>query len=154
MKQRVFSEIAPALARGEADFGVLIHEGRFTYEQSGLELVEDLGAAWEARTGTPSPLGGILARLDLDGDVHRRLAELVVESIHYARQQPEETLATMRRFAQELDDDVLWAHVRLYVNERTLDLGEEGERALDALHALAQGESVLGPSIPPLRVLG
>jgi 1,4-dihydroxy-6-naphthoate synthase len=128
-----FDQIMPALAAGEADAGVCIHEGRFTYAESGLTLLEDLGARWEQETGAPVPLGGLLARLDLGEDVHRRLAAVLSDSLAAARADPEATLPTMREHAQELDDDVIWQHVTLYVNDHTADLGRVGAAALAEL---------------------
>jgi 1,4-dihydroxy-6-naphthoate synthase len=133
LRQVRFDAIMPALARGEADAGVAIHEGRFTYERHGLTLLEDLGASWERLTGAPVPLGGLLARRDLGAARHAVLARVLAESLAFARRDPQATLPTLRRHAQELDDAVLWQHVELYVNERTADLGAEGCAALDEL---------------------
>jgi 1,4-dihydroxy-6-naphthoate synthase len=128
-----FDEILPALARGAADAGVAIHEGRFTYRRMGLTLLEDLGATWERETGGPVPLGGLLARHDLGAPVHVALNQSLQRSLAAARAEPEAALASMRRHAQELEDDVLWKHVELYVNEETAGLGSAGRRALEEL---------------------
>jgi len=128
-----FDRIMPALLAGEADAGVCIHEGRFTYADQGLALLDDLGARWEESTGTPVPLGGLLARLDLGDSVHRTLAAVLSDSLALARADPEAVLPTMRRWAQELDDDVIRRHVELYVNDATTDLGEPGSRCLAEL---------------------
>lgn len=133
LHQVPFHEILPALARGAADAGVAIHEGRFTFAQHGLTLREDLGASWERLTGHPVPLGGLLARRDLGAPVHAALARALADSLAFARRAPQAALPTMRRHAQEFEDDVLWRHVELYVNERTADLGEPGRAALDEL---------------------
>jgi len=137
LRQVRFDAIMPALQRGEADAGVAIHEGRFTYAAHGLSLREDLGASWERLTGGPVPLGGLLARRDLaaefGADVHARLCAVLRDSLALARARPADALATMRRHAQELDDAVLWQHVELYVNAHTADLGEVGIRALAEL---------------------
>jgi 5,8-dihydroxy-2-naphthoate synthase len=148
-----FSEILPRLARGEADFGVCIHEARFTYPRFGLALVEDLGTTWERATGAPLPLGGILARKSLGEAVLRDLSRAVRASIEHALAHREETLPTMRRHAQELDDAVLWSHVDLYVNERTLDLGPEGARALAKLASIAVEAGALSPGSPVLEIV-
>ncbi len=133
LRQVRFDAILPALARGEADAGVAIHEGRFTWARHGLVLLEDLGASWERLTGAPVPLGGLLARLDLGAPVHAALAAALDDSLAFARAHPAAALPTMRRHAQELDDEVLWQHVALYVNEHTTDLGPLGRRCLDEL---------------------
>jgi len=157
VRQLRFDAIMPALARGEADAGVAIHEGRFTYAAHGLSLLEDLGASWERLTGGPVPLGGLLARRDLAGvfgaDVHARLCAVLRDSLALARARPADALVTMRRHAQELDDAVLRQHVELYVNAHTEDLGDVGARALAELARRApRAEGVPHPA--ELSVLG
>jgi 1,4-dihydroxy-6-naphthoate synthase len=149
----VFSEIPARLERGEADFGVCIHEARFTYAARGLSLVEDLGATWEGRTGSPLPLGGILARRELGRDALARLARAIRRSIRHGREHRDEALRTMRRHARETEDDVLWKHVELYVNDATSDLGPAGRRALGELERLARGAGLLPAGAAPLEVL-
>ena len=147
LRQVRFDAIMPALLAGEADAGVCIHEARFTYADQGLTLLEDLGASWEAATGRPVPLGGLFARHDLGPDVHAALDASLADSLALARRDPPATLPTMRSWAQELDDDVLWGHVELYVNERTADLGAEGRAALDTFAAetgAGEGFTILG----------
>jgi 1,4-dihydroxy-6-naphthoate synthase len=143
LEQVVFSEILPRLAAGSADFGVCIHEGRFTYERYGLACVEDLGATWEAASGGPLPLGGIAARTELGRTTHEALAAAIRASIEHARADPAGALATMREHAREHDDDVLLRHVELYVNAWTLDLGDVGRRALSALAARAHAAGLV-----------
>ena len=146
LEQRRFDAIMPALQRGEARAGVAIHEGRFTYEAAGLALVEDLGASWERDTGLPVPLGGLLARRSLGQAVHRALHELLARSLAAARVAPASALACMRAHAQELDDEVLWQHVELYVNDHTAELGETGRRCLEEL-ALRAGRPGRAPVV-------
>ena len=131
-KNVIFSDVMPALKRGEADYGVVIHEGRFTYGEEGLELEADLGSLWESSVKAPLPLGCIVAARSLPREVRGAFSDCVRRSVEYAFAHREETLATMRRYAQELQDNVIWAHVDLYVNQWSLDLGEEGRRALRA----------------------
>jgi 1,4-dihydroxy-6-naphthoate synthase len=133
----VFSEIMPRLEAGEADFGVCIHEGRFTWQQRGLGLVEDLGTRWERETGCPLPLGGIVASSRLPVETIATVQQVVHDSLQFALADRQAALPTMRRYAQEFDDQVLMQHVDLYVNQWTLDLGIEGARALDELSARA-----------------
>ncbi len=151
--QALFSEIMPALKAGDTDLGVCIHEGRFTYADWGLVLVEDLGASWEARTSMPLPLGGILARRSLADDVLRRIQACVRASIDYGLSHRDETLKTMRRHAQEMDDEVLWSHVGLYVNEWTRELGPDGRRALSFLSAMGRSRGLVPEVQAPLEVL-
>jgi len=133
----VFSEIMPALAAGRADFGVCIHEGRFTWQQHGLALVEDLGSRWEAETGSPLPLGGIVASRRLPTDTIAAVQGVIHDSLQFALADRNRPLPTMRAHAQEHDDAVLMQHVDLYVNEWTVELGPTGERALRELSARA-----------------
>jgi 1,4-dihydroxy-6-naphthoate synthase len=137
VKQVVFSEIAPALQQGQADYGVCIHEGRFTYQQQGLGLVEDLGQRWERETRVPLPLGGILGRLELGSEVLGKISRLIQASVREALAHRELALPWMRRYAQEFGDHVLWSHVDLYVNRWTEDLGREGLAALEKLRRRA-----------------
>jgi 1,4-dihydroxy-6-naphthoate synthase len=145
LRHVIFSEILPALARGEADFGVCIHEGRFTYADWGLRLVEDLGQRWELETGLPVPLGGVLARRALGSSRIARLAAAIRGSLDHARRHPERALATMRHHAQEARDEVLWKHVELYV---TADTRELSVVARDALAELARRARPLGIGTP------
>jgi len=133
----VFSDIMPGLQRGSADFGVCIHEGRFTWQRDRLSLVEDLGTRWETETNCPLPLGGLLARKELPADAIGRVQAVIRDSIDYAIGHPDETFPTMRKYAQEFEDDVLMQHVRLYVNDWTQDLGAAGRSSLVELSRLA-----------------
>jgi len=137
IEQVVFSEIMPRLAAGTADFGVCIHEGRFTWQASGLALVEDLGSRWETETGSPLPLGGIVAARQLGGETIAAVQGVIRDSLELAVSDPRVALPTMRAHAQEFDDGVLLQHVDLYVNDWTLDLGEVGRHALDQFSARA-----------------
>jgi len=150
----VFSEIMPALSAGAADFGVCIHEGRFTYEAAGLRLVEDLGRRWERATGAPLPLGGILARRAMGRERHARLAAAVRASLDHARAHPQAALVTMRAHAQELADEVLRAHVELYVTADTRSLSREAAAALVTLDERARAAGLVAADGPPLEVLG
>jgi len=137
VEQAVFSEIMPRLRAGSADFGVCIHEGRFTWQQQGLTLVEDLGLRWETESDCPLPLGGIVASRSLPADTIARVQRVIADSLRFALANPAAPLPTMRDHAQELDDAVLMEHVDLYVNDQTLDLGPLGQRALDELSVRA-----------------
>ena len=153
IEQRVFSDIVPALRSGEADFGVLIHEGRLTYQRDGLTLVEDLGTSFERLAQAPVPLGGILARLDLPADVPDRVAAVIRDSIAYGRANRTEVLTTIRRYAQEMSEDVIWPYVELYVNEHTVDFGPEGVRAIETLERTGAAAGVIDPDLTPVRIL-
>ena len=152
VEHALFSEVMPALQTGAADFGVCIHEGRFTWEQQGLAKVADLGELWEKKTNAPLPLGGILARRDQPHETVAAVQQLVRQSIEYGLANREETLATMREHAQELDDEVLFGHVDLYVNQWTLDLGVEGASSLEQLSRLAKECGLVEEGLPDLQV--
>ena len=133
MEHTIFSDIMPRLQNQTADFGVCIHEGRFTWQQQGLSLVEDLGTRWETETNSPLPLGGILARRSLSHDTIATVQTVIHDSLQFAQRDPASALPTMRQHAQEFDDDVLMQHVDLYVNDWTVDLGDTGREALAEL---------------------
>ena len=154
VSQTVFSDIGPALRRGEADLGVLIHEGRLTYQRDGLTLVEDLGESFERLASAPVPLGGILASRSLPEGTTASFAALLRESIAYGWANRDDTLGTIRRHAQEMGEDVIWPYVELYVNDRTVSLGDEGARALDVLEETARAAGVVPDGLPPIRIVG
>lgn len=145
-----YDRILPLVAAGEVEAGLIIHESRFTYPQYGLEKVVDLGEWWEEATGLPLPLGAILARRDLGEGLIRALDEAVRRSLEYAQAHPQETLPYLKAHAQEISEEVIWAHVRTYVNAFSLEVGEEGERAVRRLFAEAEARGLLPPSAAPL----
>lgn len=148
----VFSDIMPRLQGGSADFGVCIHEGRFTWQEAGLALVEDLGTRWEKETGCPLPLGGIIAEKHLPPDVIATVQMVIRDSLEHSLADRAGALPTMRAYAQEFSDDVLMQHVDLYVNEWTRDLGETGRRALHELSRRAQMVGLADAASPALEV--
>lgn len=152
VKQVVFSEIMPKLQRLEANFGVCIHEGRFTWQQQGLFLVEDLGTRWERETQAPLPLGGILAAKSLGMDVLTRVQQTIRDSLQFALNNPAATLPTQRQYAQEFNDGVLMQHVNLYVNDWTLRLGPVGASALQQLSQRAKAVGLISPDTPNIEV--
>lgn len=128
-----FDEVMPAVARGECDAGLVIHESRFTFSDHGLHQLADLGERWEQATGGPLPLGVIAARRDLDGAAFAAVERCLRASVEFARAHPARPRAWIRRHAQELSDEVCDRHIALYVNEFTVDLGESGRAAVGAL---------------------
>jgi 1,4-dihydroxy-6-naphthoate synthase len=154
VSQTVFSDIGPALRRDEADLGVLIHEGRLTYQRDGLRLVEDLGESFERLASAPVPLGGILASRSLPDGAAASFAGLLRESIAYGWANRADTLGTIRPHAQEMSEDVIWPYVELYVNDHTVSLGDEGARALDVLEETARAAGVVPDGLPPIRIVG
>ena len=133
VEQRLFSEIAEAVERGEADAGVLIHEGRFVYERRNLELVADLGKLWERETNMPLPLGAIVAKRSLGEEVISKFEKLLAESVRYAFENPLLSRDFVKEHAQELEDEVIDKHIALFVNDYTISLGDEGRKAVEKL---------------------
>lgn len=146
----VFDRIMPAVSSGEYDFGVIIHEGRFTYPSHGLELVADLGEWWERETSLPIPLGGIAVRRDLPVDVIHVIENTISQSVRYGFQNPEDSKTYIKHHAQELEDDVIRQHISLYVNDFTINLGDKGEKAIDHFFELARQKGLMKPSVHPL----
>ncbi|APZ93087.1 menaquinone biosynthesis family protein [Fuerstiella marisgermanici] len=148
----VFSDIMPKLQQQAADFGVCIHEGRFTWQQEGLHLVTDLGELWENETASPLPLGGIVARRSLPAETMVDVQAVIHDSLQLALADPDSALPTMRQYAQEFSDDVLMQHVKLYVNDWTVDLGAVGRSALQQLSDRAQAIGLVAPGTAGLEV--
>ncbi|QDT12375.1 menaquinone biosynthesis family protein [Planctomycetes bacterium K23_9] len=152
VEQTVFSEIMPQLKKRQADFGVCIHEGRFTWQDEGLGLVEDLGQRWEQTTDCPLPLGGLVASRQLSAETICNVQAVVRESLEYSLANPSGALPTMRKYAQEFDDDVLMQHVDLYVNDWTRELGSVGENALQELSSQAKSVGLIEANAPGLVI--
>jgi Predicted periplasmic solute-binding protein len=136
-REMLFDTIMPALVRGEYAAGVIIHESRFTYAEHGLHLVLDLGKWWEETTGAPIPLGVIVARRSLGAEALRRISACIRASLENANAGPGAGRAFIRAHAQEMDEGVLAKHIAAFVNEFSLDLGEEGRFAVERLVARA-----------------
>ena len=128
-----FEKIMTAVKTGAVDAGLIIHEGRFTYEKEGLFKLVDLGDWWEETTGFPIPLGGIVARRDLGEETLAVVESGIRRSVEYAMLHPEEPMAYIKEYAQELSENVIREHVALYVNSFSLDIGEEGINAIKYL---------------------
>lgn len=132
-----YDRIMPAVAEGRVDAGLIIHESRFTYPSHGLERVVDLGDWWERETNAAIPLGGIAVRRDLPEEVIARVARAVRASVEAARARPDASAAYVARYAQEMEPEVRRKHIDTYVNDFTLDLGDEGRAAVRTLLARA-----------------
>lgn len=146
-REMVFDQVMPALLSGKADIGVIIHEGRFTYAGQGLSLILDLGAWWERRSGLPLPLGVIAVRRDLGVKTALAVQDAIRQSLEHARAHPEDSREFLRAHAQEMDESVMSAHVAAFVTAFSLDLGDEGQRAILTLLRAARKE--LGEGPPP-----
>ena len=144
-----FDRIVDAVARGDVDAGLIIHESRFTYAQSGLAKVLDLGEWWERETGHPIPLGAILARRDLSAAEGTRIDATIRESLAYAYTNAEAVAPYVREHAFEMNDDVMRAHIELYVNGYSDDLGDDGVAAIRNLFELAAAARLIPAGVTP-----
>jgi 1,4-dihydroxy-6-naphthoate synthase len=143
----VFSDIEPALLAERFDAGLIIHENRFTYEAKGLRKIIDLGEYWEETTGAPIPLGGIVIKRSLPGDVKEKVNRILRRSVEYAFANRTASLEYVRAHAQEMSEDVMYRHIDLYVNQFSVDLGEEGRRAVTLLFEKAAATGII-PTAP------
>jgi 1,4-dihydroxy-6-naphthoate synthase len=128
-----YDRILGAVAACEVDAGLIIHESRFTYAEHGLVAVADLGEWWEGETDLPVPLAGIFARSDLDSEPVAEAEAAIRASVEYAFAHPEASRDYVRAHSQEMSDEVCAAHIALYVNEHSVDVGDEGLAAIDRL---------------------
>jgi 1,4-dihydroxy-6-naphthoate synthase len=146
----VFSEIEAAVLDGRFDAGLIIHENRFTYADKGLRKIIDLGEFWEAETGCPIPLGGIVVRRDLPADVKARINRVMRRSVEYAFAHRQASLPYVRAHAQEMSEEVMYKHIDLYVNQFSVDLGPEGRRAVTTLFDKARTTGIIPGGGQPL----
>ena len=131
-----FSEIEDAVAMGKFDLGVIIHENRFTYHQKGLIKICDLGEVWEQRLHIPIPLACIAVKKTIPPEVQHQLSSMIRKSVEYAFSNYPEITAYTRQYAQAMDEKVMRQHIELYVNKYSIDLGEDGKKAIGELHRI------------------
>ena len=135
-----FDQIIPAVIRGDYDLGLIIHEGQITWTNEGLHLILDLGAWWHDRTGLPLPLGGNVVRRDLGDDICQKVTDDIRRSIQYSLNNPDSALEFAKLWGRGIDDDTNREFVGMYVNERTLDYGQEGREAVRRF--LIEGQNI------------
>src|SRR4030066_999703 len=128
-----FDKIIDAVAKEEVDAGLIIHESRFTYHSYGLKQIVDLGEWWEKQTGHLIPLGGIIAKRSLGEGLNKKINKTIKSSIEYAFSNRSEPMDYIKKHSQELSDEVINQHINLYVNNYSLDVGQDGEKAVIAL---------------------
>ncbi len=145
-----FNEIMDAVLSGSVDAGLIIHESRFTYQGYGLHKLLDLGEWWENETGLPLPLGGIVARRSLGAETIAAFERSLKAGVAYARSHPDEAARYIGEHAQEMSVEVCAAHIGLYVNDFSSDLGDEGVRAITCLLQRAEQAGIIAPSTMPL----
>jgi len=141
-----FYRIMDSVSKGDVDAGLIIHEGRFTFQQYGLKNVVDLGKWWEGTSGFPLPLGGILAKKNLGKDVITKVDSLVKKSIEYSLSHRQEPKGYIKEHSQELEDQVIEQHINLYVNDYSLDIGKEGLAAVRELFRRAEMSGIMKES--------
>jgi len=141
-----FDRIIPKVVAGEYGAGLIIHEGQLTYESSGLCKILDLGKWWHELTGLPLPLGGNAIRRSLGKELIATVSQALRDSIQYGLDHREEALAYAMQFARDLDPQEADRFVGMYVNERTLDYGDDGKEAVARLLKMGHEAGIIGPS--------
>lgn len=139
----LFSDIEDAIISDKVDAGVIIHETRFTYQKKGLNKIADLGKLWENKTNSPIPLGGIVVNRKIDNQTQQKINRILQKSVKYAFNNPESGYKFMKQHSQEMNNDVMQKHIKLYVNDFTLNLGDEGKRAIKILYEEAIKNKVI-----------
>lgn len=148
-----FDRIMPALANGDVDAGVIIHESRFTYREQGFVVLKDLGSWWEETSGCPIPLGGIAARRSLGSELIARIDSGIRESVRRAFINPRRSGEYIHSHAQEIDARVIRGHVELYVNDFSVELGLEGRKAVEIFLGRGREAGILPDSSLPTFIL-
>jgi 1,4-dihydroxy-6-naphthoate synthase len=151
-EERVFCDIEDAVLSGEFDAGLIIHENRFTYETKGLKLINDLGAYWEQFSGAAIPLGAIAVKRSMEEKVKKDIDGLIKKSVEFAFAHPDLSMPYTRQHAQNMDEEVMKKHIALYVNNYSVDLGEEGKRAVRLLFDTATKKQLIPEIEEPLIV--
>lgn len=143
VKIMVFDEIMNAVKNEEVDAGLIIHESRFTYASYGLKKIVDLGEWWEKETNLPIPLGCIIAKRNLGKDLISKVDAMIKKSVICAMDHREETKKYIKSHSQELDDSVTDKHIELYVNNYSVDIGEDGINAVKELFRIAEENGII-----------
>lgn len=152
VKAMPFHEIMGAVKGGQADAGLIIHEGRFTYSSYGLKKIIDLGEWWERETGLLIPLGCIIVKRSLGNDIISKAERLIRESVLYAISRRDEPVKYIKEHSQELDDSVIEEHIKLYVNDYSIDIGDNGIRAVRKLLDMAEERGIIKKSAKPFFI--
>ncbi len=142
-----FDKIIGAVLEGKYEAGLIIHEGQLTYDRSGLHRIVDLGRWWRELTGLPLPLGANAIRKDLGPETIAKVCKALRDSIQHALDNREQALQYAMQFARDLDEKDADKFVGMYVNERTLDYGEDGREAVAKLLNMGHDQGIIRPSI-------
>jgi len=139
----LFSDIEDVVLSNEADAGLIIHENRFTYQERGLKKIIDLGEFWEQKTKLTIPLGGIIVNRRLNFDVQQKINRVLQRSVNYAFNNPLDSLEFIRKYAQDMNQEVMYKHINLYVNDFTKDLGKVGKNSISKLYEFAKEMKII-----------
>ncbi len=146
-REYLFSEIEDALLREQADAGLIIHEIRFTYEKHGLLKIADMGEYWEEMTGMPIPLGTIVIKRTVPEEIAIKVNRILRRSLEYAINDSTASQEFVSENAKEMEKDVMSSHIKLYVNDYSLDLGSEGKNAIRTLFRISSEKRII-PVLP------
>ena len=146
-KEYLFSDIPDVLLRDEADAGLIIHETRFTYAKKGLTKIADMGEFWEKLTGLPIPLGAIVIKRDIPEEIALKVNRIIRKSLEYAYKDSFASYSFVAENANDMDSTVMNNHIKLFVNEFTLNLGTKGKEAINEMFRIASEKRVI-PSLP------
>ena len=141
----LFSDIEEVVLSNEVDAGLIIHENRFTYEKKGLKKIVDLGEYWENETHSPIPLGGIAIKRNLNHEVQLKVNRILRKSVEFAFNNPKSGYDYIKKNAQEMDEEVMYKHINLYVNNFSIILGPEGRNAITILYEKATTLGIIKP---------
>ncbi|GAB5550764.1 MAG: 1,4-dihydroxy-6-naphthoate synthase [Saprospiraceae bacterium] len=142
-KEYVFSDIESAVLNGDVDAGLIIHENRFTYQDKGLIKLIDLGEFWEKTTKQAIPLGGIVVKRTLAPEIQQKINRVMARSVQFALDNPQASSQFVQANAQEMNTDVMYQHINLYVNNYTANLGKEGKAAVSHLFQEAKDKQII-----------
>jgi 1,4-dihydroxy-6-naphthoate synthase len=143
----IFSDIEDALIKGEVDAGLIIHETRFTYMRKGLVKIADTGEFWESLTNMPIPLGAIVINRLVPEEISLKVNRILKRSLEFAYKNSIASFDFVVNNAQEMDKNVMNNHIKLFVNEYTLNLGSTGRKAIEKLFSIARSKNVI-PEMP------
>jgi 1,4-dihydroxy-6-naphthoate synthase len=135
----VFNEIESAVLAGRVDAGVIIHENRFTYQDKGLFKLVDLGEYWEKSTGAPIPLGGIVVKKEMDVAIQQKMDRLIRKSVQFSFENYPRISSYVSSHSQEMNEEVMRKHIDLYVNNFSIELGNEGRQAVQKFLSVYAG---------------
>ena len=148
----VFSEIENKILNNDFDAGVIIHENRFTYAEKGLKKIIDLGEFWEETYKVPIPLGGIAINRNIDVSIQKTVERVIKRSIEFAFANPDSSANFVAQHSQEMSADVCRQHINLYVNKYSVELGFDGEYAVNNLYKIALENKIIPALNEPIFI--